>query len=108
LRIDGWSIRASDVDQHAPEQQLEKRLVNSIVGQPRFETTLMSYNIWNFDDGGQWAQRAALLAQIMRQSNATIIGVQESRMRFTANAKSQLQDLVRRAPHIHAAASHLL
>jgi endonuclease/exonuclease/phosphatase family metal-dependent hydrolase len=86
LRLTAWSAGASDA-------QRRRRNVPSEGARAR--VTLVSYNLWNFDDGPEWPERVKMLAKIIGDAKPDMIAVQEVRLRLNRpDARSQLDDLV--------------
>ena len=44
---------------------------------------IMSYNVWNFDDGPKWhGHRLSAVADVIQKAKPSLVGLQELRVRF--------------------------
>ena len=60
---------------------------------------VMTYNVWNFDSGPNWAERKLAIARTVRFSRADVVGFQEVR-RAHDGSRDQLADLKALLPEL--------
>jgi hypothetical protein len=69
-----------------------ERHASSAAQQSMRDVSVMSYNVWNYDDGAHWRDRVVLLAAVVRAAMPDVVGVQESRLDLVhPNATSQVR-----------------
>ena len=57
---------------------------------------VMTFNVWNLDNGPNWPKRKKWIADIILKDDADIIGLQELRQKTTG--EDQMQDLAALLP----------
>jgi hypothetical protein len=60
--------------------------------------TVMTYNVWNFQQGLEWPERVKLIADIITQVDPVMLGVQELRDDWYDGLNHQVHDLTSLLP----------
>lgn len=66
--------------------------------------SVMTYNVWNFDNGPQWERRVDAVSALIRTCGADAIGLQEVRRRVPDNGRQfefQLRDILNNTGDIY-------